>query len=313
MASSARGSTSTNWLRSRRIVDRGNGAHGTAPRPSSVVTLQATRAHNCRSALADPRSIGHYALLRIRPVVVVLAIIVASCSSSHYSLPSDPVAALKAAATRSFATTSATFHGVMTAQGSPQVLLAGTVDFRDRRDSFTLAPAPGAKRYPPYEARFVGGWNYVAIDAVVRRPPTVHGDTMWIAFPQDASPGLLPVPDRAVAPELLVGALDHLLTHSILEARFIDGRGSNPRRVTVRFGGVKYSKLSFTYSIDGTGRIVAVTTGDQYQQSNTLDFSYVSGRSLVVAPSVGVQRLNPDAPLYPTSTTKPSRQGPVGA
>lgn len=243
-------------------------------------------------------------MTRLRPLVVVLALAAASCSSSHKSTSSDPLAALRAAAKKSLATSSATFHGVMAAGGDEQVVVTGAVDFVHRTDSIKLSPARDAGTYPPYESRFVDGWNYVEIDSAVRRPPTVRANAKWIAFQQALV--RLPVPDRTLRPQYPLDAIALLLTQPSAEAHFVARVGTEPRRASVRFRQGKYSNAAYTYAIDGNGRIVSVSELDQYDQSVTLAFLYGPGRADVVAPTRGVQRLTPGENLYPTPTSAPT-------
>lgn len=193
----------------------------------------------------------------------------------------------------------------MTVQGQDQVVVSGVVDFAHRSDSFTLTPARGAGSYPPYEARFVDGWSYIEIDAAVRRPPTLRADAKWIAFRDKR--GLLPVPDRALPPGVVIDTIGLPLTQPYAEARFLDGPGSGPRRVSLRFRRGVYSGEDYTYSIDANGRIVVVSTLNAADgQGTVLAFVYGPIQRSTVAPSDGVQRLAPGENLYPTPTTAPT-------
>jgi hypothetical protein len=195
----------------------------------------------------------------------------------------------------------------MTESGKPLVELSGIVDFAGRRDSITFTPAQGQASYPPYQARFVDGWNYVEVAPSVRRPPTVHTTTMWLAF-QDLPSGL-PVPDRTMPPEVPIDVINLPLTQPMVNAHFVDAPGTKSRHVAVRFGRGRYSGLGFTYSLDASERIEAVTSRDVARGGgggNTLAFVYGPDIGTVVAPSIGVQKLVPGENLYPTPTTAAS-------
>jgi len=90
-------------------------------REQRAVHRASSRAPICRSALATTTAIGQYVRLRIRLLVVVLALAATACSSSHKSVPSDPISVLKSAASTSLMTSSVTLHGVMIAQDQVQV------------------------------------------------------------------------------------------------------------------------------------------------------------------------------------------------
>jgi len=232
----------------------------------------------------------------------VLAIVLASCSSTHKSAPTDAVTTLMAASAQSGRASFATLRGAMTAEGQDQVVVSGEVDFKDREAMLTLAPTPGMGTYPPYEARFVDGWSYVEIEAGVRRPPTVRADARWIAFQQ--KPAYLPVPDRSLPPEFPIFLIGLPRTQPAMSAQFIDPPGTDPRRLSVRFGRGIYSGSDFTYGIDKGGRIVSVSDVVRSdQQGSRFTLVYGNGVANVVAPSGGVQRLTPGENLYPTPTT----------
>jgi hypothetical protein len=192
----------------------------------------------------------------------------------------------------------------MTADGKRVVVVSGSIDLANRRDSITIGPAPGVKAYPPFRVRFVDGWTYIEIDAAVERPPTLRADARWIAFRK--STGLLPVPDRALPPAEPIDAINLPLSQQMVNAQFIDPPGSSPRRVTVRFARGEYSALSFTYAIDASGRIVGETSRNVARggaSGHALTFIYGPLDGTIGAPSTGVQILAPNENLYPSPTT----------
>ena len=193
----------------------------------------------------------------------------------------------------------------MTQDGQQVVLLSGTVDFARRRDSISLSPGPGMNTYPPFEVRFVGGWTYIEIDEAVRRPPTLHPGTAWIAFHQRPAV-VLPVPDRALPPQVPIDVINLPLTQPMVDARFIDGPEAEPERVSVRFAKGEYSGIGYTYSIDADQHIVRVSGQDVARGGgggSTLEFAYGPRAGQIAAPSTGVQRIAPGETLYPQPTT----------
>ena len=192
--------------------------------------------------------------------------------------------------------------------GKQVAVFSGVIDFAERRDSITMRPAPGVKSYQPYEVRFVDGWSYIEIDRSLHRPPIVRADATWIAFQGIGPANGLPVPNETLGP---VSPLDTIwlpLTEPMVNAHFIDAPGTDPRRVSVRFGRGAYSGYVFTYSIDSNQRIVAVSNlNHSYEDfGTTLVFVYGAQAAKIVAPSRGVQRLTPGVNLYPTPTTAPT-------
>ena len=79
----------------------------------------------------------------------------------------------------------------------------------------------------------------------------------WIAD-QEKSPGYSPVPDRALPPEVPISVISLPLTEAAISAQFIDAPGTNPRRVSVKFGKGMYSGDDFIYATDDSGRIVRI-------------------------------------------------------
>src|SRR5262249_3592882 len=148
---------------------------------------------------------------------------------------------LKVAARQSVDASTATLHGSITQDGKPLVNLDGAVDLAARSDSITLSAAPGQKRYKPYEARFVDGWNYVEIDPGVPFPPSLPSGTRWVRFRQP--PGLLPVPDRATPPVVPIDVINLPLTQPMIDAHYVNGPGIHPTQISVRFERGPYSAL----------------------------------------------------------------------
>ena len=237
--------------------------------------------------------------------LAISLVVFAACATSHKSVESNPLAALKLAAQRSVAKSSATLTGAMFNNGEQVVLFSGAMDLHRRADLITLKPGPGGRSYPPYEARFVGGWSYVQIDSAVQRPPTVRSGSAWIAFRQ--WPGGLPVPDRSLPPSFPIDAVRLPLTQPKIAASFIDPPGTNPRRLSVRYLNGEYSASNYTYSIDRSGLLVALVISDPTtgHRLETFDFTYGGSAPSIVAPS-GVQRLAPGERLYPPKTTGPT-------
>jgi hypothetical protein len=276
---------------------------GAREREQMPARCRDARVQICQCGVAAPaRDRCQYALLRACVFIALLAIVLASCSSAHKSAPIDAAATLMAASTQSGMASFATLRGAMTAGGKDQVVVSGEVDFKDREAILTLAPSPGVGTYPPYEARFVDGWSYVEIDPAVRRPPTVRADARWIAFHE--KPAYLPVPDRSLPPELPISLIGLPRTQPAMSAQFIDPPGTDPRRLSARFGRGIYSSSDFTYGIDRSGRIVSVSDVVRSdEQGSTFTFVYGTGVANVVAPSGEVQRLTAGENLYPTPTT----------
>jgi hypothetical protein len=192
----------------------------------------------------------------------------------------------------------------MTQDGKPVVNLSGVVDLGSRDDSITLSAAFGQKRYRPYEVRFVDGWNYVEIEPGVSLPPGLPTGTRWVRFRQ--LPGVLPVPDRAMPPIVPIDVINLPLTQPMSDAHYVDGPGIHPTQVSVRFGRGPYSAQGFTYSIDGSGRVAAVTSNDVARGGgggSTFTLTYGPSSAVIVSPSTAVQTLVPGENLYATPTT----------
>jgi hypothetical protein len=262
--------------------------------------------------LVSQRQIGHHALLRIQVMCALSAVILVSCGSAHNQLPSDrrvpqddPAAILQAAAHRSLGTSSAALHGASSAHGLDQVVFSGAIDFAEREDSLSISPAPGVASYPPFDVRFVGGQSYVEIDDAVKRPPTLHPGTRWIEF--DQNPGAIPVPDRAMPPKVPIDTVGLPLAQPMIDARFLGAAARDQRRVSVRFARGPYSGVTYIYSIDSRGLIVALEDTDPTDaQGLTLAFDYGPTSVKIVAPVIGVQRVGNGEYLYPTPTTAPT-------
>jgi hypothetical protein len=192
----------------------------------------------------------------------------------------------------------------MTQDGKPLVNLSGVVDLADRSDSITLSAGPGQKSYPPYEVRFVDGWNYVELDSGVPLPPTLRSGTRWVRFRQ--LPGELPVPDRAMPPVVPIDDVNLPLTRPMIDAHYVNGPGIHPTQISVRFGRGPYSALGFTYSIDAGGRIVGVTSSDLARGGGggiNVRLAYWPNSTAIVPPSTAVETLAPGENLYPSPTT----------
>jgi hypothetical protein len=181
----------------------------------------------------------------------------------------------------------------------------GSVDLPKSRTSITIAAGPGSgSSYPPFEIRYVDGWSYIQIDAALRRPPTLRPDAQWVAYRKPH--GLLPIPTRSIPPAYPVRTLQWLLTRPISHAKFADPPTAHPRRVTAQFAG-KERSLTYTYSIDRSGRITMVVLYDAPDRASTkLAFAYTKTAPQITAPNAHVQPLAPNESLYPSTTTTPS-------
>jgi len=226
--------------------------------------------------------------MRYVPIVMVVALATASCSADN-DRPTEPIAALREAARHSLAAPSADLQGVMTVgRGREVVTFNGLVDLPRHRTRITIAPGRYGGKYPPYEIRYVDGWNYVEIDPAVRRPATLRPDAQWVA--SRTTHGTLPILDRAIPPALPVNALRWPLDRRITRTDLVSPPARGRWTVTVRFAG-KDSRTAYTYVID-RGHITSVAVYDApYQQGAKLWFTYTTATPSISAPSAHVQRL----------------------
>jgi hypothetical protein len=190
----------------------------------------------------------------------------------------------------------------------PLVTLNGSVDFRRRTVALTTASARHPAPYPPFESRYIDGWQYLQIDPAVSRPATVRPNVRWIAF--QGRPGLLPVPDRTLNPMFPLEILDDVASGSIASARVVDAGHDQPTRIQFRRPRADTSSTTdYTATIGADGRIdeISSTTrfrqgGATHSQTTQLTLTWTADPPRGAAPpSDQVQRLAPGENLYPST------------
>jgi hypothetical protein len=255
---------------------------------------------------------------------VVVALLATSCGSAT-PFPRDASSTLKDAAKRTASAIGATLTGTVDDSSGPIVRVSGNADFRVHAVSLTTSSARATNRFPPFENRFVDGWEYVQLDSAVTRPRAVRPDVKWIAF--RGQPGRIPLPSETLRAPYPVEILDKITSGTFTDAHFVGASPGSERRVEFRLPSGTTSAATFTNTatIGSDGRIKELTTTARFEQGGTIheqqgsDLTYTFTADIppiAAPPDDEVQRLTPGQDLYatgsgPTTTTPPVTIGPV--
>ncbi len=240
-------------------------------------------------------------------LLVAVVLVTVGCGSQRFSV--GPIDQLRSAAKRASSAEAAALRGSMASNGTRFVTLTGVIEPHDRDASVVTADAHDPAGFPPFEARFVGGSTYVAIDSAVERPPGLSPSANWVTYAGARTTREIPIPSVSMPPGFVFTVFDQLLTHPIADVNVVDKQANGSTKIQFQLPDLaSKSTLILTVSIDSGGQIGEVVVASHiveakasYEQDTDLTFVWGGETAAIVPPPN--DEVQPLGDLYPSTTS----------